>query len=256
MADRLRFPLLALAAVALAAAAGPARADWLVTKDGGRIETKGPWKVDGRRIVFTAPNGTLASIRADELDLDQSAAETARAAEAAQAAAKPRPEPRKEPVMRLTEKDIPPASGEGEEAAAGEGAAADKNAATSALEVASWQKAPTADGESVEIFGTLRNGGTVNITSPSVMVMIYGADGGLLATNEATVNAGMIPAGKTVNFRVAFPGVPDFTAAKFDAQGRGFKTNPEGTGGEGGEAPGSGAESQPPPTEAAPPPAD
>ena len=32
-----------------------------------------------------------------------------------------------------------------------------------------------------------------------------------------------IPAGKTANFRVAFPGVPDFASVKFDAQGRGFK---------------------------------
>jgi hypothetical protein len=258
MADRMRCVLYVVAAVALAAATGTARADWLVTTDGGRIETKGPWKVDGRRIVFTLPNGTLSSVRADEIDLDQSAAVTAKMAEVAQAAAQPKPEPRKEPVMRLTEKDIPPSEGEGAEGEAG--AAAERSAGTtSTLEVTNWQKTPSSDGESIEIFGTLRNGGNVNVTSPSVMVMIYGADGGLLATNEATVNAGMIAAGQSANFRVAFPGVPDFTAAKFDAQGRGFKVNPEATGGEAGEAPGTeGASEAPPaevpPAEAAPPP--
>ena len=55
------------------------------------------------------------------------------------------------------------------------------------------------------------------------MVMIYGADGGLMASNEGTVNAGMIPAGKSVNFRAAFPGIREFAAAKFDVQGRGFR---------------------------------
>ncbi|KAB2962205.1 MAG: hypothetical protein F9K16_09710, partial [Thermoanaerobaculia bacterium] len=83
MANRLHLPLLA---AALLVAAGPARADWLVTTDGGLIETKGPWKVDGRRVVFHLPNGTLSSVRADEVDLDRSAAETARAAEAARRA--------------------------------------------------------------------------------------------------------------------------------------------------------------------------
>ncbi|KAB2962235.1 MAG: hypothetical protein F9K16_09660, partial [Thermoanaerobaculia bacterium] len=70
-----------LAAAALVAAAGPAAADWLVMKDGSRLETRGAWKVDGRRVVFNLPNGTLSAIRADEIDLDASAAATARAVE-------------------------------------------------------------------------------------------------------------------------------------------------------------------------------
>jgi hypothetical protein len=262
MANRLRLPLLAVAVVALAATTGAARADWLVTKDGGRVETKGPWKVDGRRIIFTLPNGMLSSMRADDVDLDQSAAVTAQAVEAAQAASQPKPEPKKAPILTLTEKDIPPSPGEGEEAAPAEAGAEKGAATTSQLQVTDWQKMPTGDGDGVEIFGTLRNDGNANITSPSVMVMIYGPDGGLLATNEATVNAGFIAPGKTANFRVAFPGVPDFTAAKFDAQGRGFRTTPEGTTGEGGEGGGEGGEAtpdqgapQPPPAAAPGPPA-
>ena len=31
-----------------------------MTRDGARIETKGAWKVDGRRVLFTLPNGTLS----------------------------------------------------------------------------------------------------------------------------------------------------------------------------------------------------
>ncbi|MEO1367556.1 MAG: hypothetical protein AAFX50_10305, partial [Acidobacteriota bacterium] len=102
-----------LACVALTAS--PAPADWLVTKDGARIETKGPWKVDGRRVLFTQPNGTLSAMRASEIDFEASEAATAAAsapaaAEAAPAAGK---EPLPEPVLVLTNKDI--AAGEVEE---------------------------------------------------------------------------------------------------------------------------------------------
>ena len=217
-----------LAAAALALGAGAARADWIVTTDGARLETKGPWKVDGRRIVFTQPNGQLSALRADEVDLDQSALATQQAAEEVRRAAEPKAEPKREPVLRLTEKEIPPTEGDGSgAAAAGEGeagaaAAPAAAAASSGLEVASWEKAQNAAGDGVDVFGTVRNGGRANITSPSILAMIYGPDGGLIATSEGTVNAGAIGPGGSANFRVSFPGVPDFTAVKFDVQGRGF----------------------------------
>jgi hypothetical protein len=63
-----------LAVVALAAAAAPAAADWLVLADGGRVETAGPWEVRGGLVVFTLANGTLSSVRASEVDLPASEA--------------------------------------------------------------------------------------------------------------------------------------------------------------------------------------
>lgn len=225
---------------AFAGVARPASADWLVTRDGARIETKGSWKVDGQRVVFTLPNGTLSSLRAAEVDLDLSALETTRALEARTAPA-PAP-PKREPVLRLTEKEIPPMREEGEDESSGGKA---KEATPSALEVISWEKTPLATGDGIEIFGTLRNSGTNNITSPSLMVMIYSEDGGLLATNTATINAAAITAGRTANFRVAFPGVPDFAAVKFDAQGRGFRARAEGD--EGAAPADEGVEQQVPP---------
>jgi hypothetical protein len=222
--NRLRSPWLLVAA---ALAAAPAAADWLVMKDGGRIETKGPWKVDGRRILFTQPNGTLSTLRADEVDLDQSATVTAAEVEAARKAAEPPPSPAeatRPPVLRLTEQDIPPSPETGEEETAA--GASGETASASDLSVASWEKVQNDSDGGVEIFGTIRNAGTNNVTSPSILVMIYGDDGGLMATNEGTINSGMIGPGQTANFRVAFPGVPDFTAAKFDVQGRGFRANP------------------------------
>jgi hypothetical protein len=222
--NRLRSPWLLVAA---ALAAAPAAADWLVMKDGGRIETKGTWTVEGRRVLFTQPNGTLSVLRADDVDLDQSAAVTAAEAETARKAALPEPPPpasTRPPVLRLTEKDIPPSPEEG--ATSGEETTSESRAAAGDLGVASWQKVQNASAESVEVFGSIKNSGENNITAPSILVMIYDEEGGLLATNEGTINSGMIGPGQTANFRVAFPGVPDFASVKFDVQGRGFRANP------------------------------
>ena len=52
-------------ALALAGAlfVAPASADWLVTLDGDRIETQGPWSIQGKLVVFTSPGGGLSSLR-------------------------------------------------------------------------------------------------------------------------------------------------------------------------------------------------
>lgn len=226
---KLSRPQVLLLAALLGAA--PAAADWLVTRDGGQIETRGPWKVDGSRVLFTLPNGTLSSLRASEVDLDQSALATARAIEVA--TAPPAPAPKREPVLRLTEKELPPVK-ETEEVTAPEAKTAEAD--SSGLDVVSWEKTATASGDGVEIFGTIRNGGTSTITSPTLLVMLYGEDGGLLATNEGTINAGIVQVGKSVNFRVAFPGIPDFAAVKFDVRGRGFRAQPAAAEGEEGAA--------------------
>ncbi len=55
----------------LLAMTSPAAADWLVTKDGARIETEGPWKTKGAMVVFTSAKGTLSSLRLDEIDLER-----------------------------------------------------------------------------------------------------------------------------------------------------------------------------------------
>lgn len=219
-------PMAVLAVAALSAAmATPAAADWLVTKDGARIETKGAWRVDGKRVLFDLPNGTLSSIRVDQVDLDQSAVVTAEARAVIENPA-PIAVPKKEPVLRLTEKDIPPAGQLAEAGADGEAAKAGEETAAT-LEVISWEKTENGTGDGVEIFGTIRNNSANMVTSPSLMVAIYDSDGGLLATNNGVVNSPQIAAGKTANFRVAFSGLTDFASARFDAQGRGFKQRSE-----------------------------
>lgn len=88
-----------------------AHADWLVTRDGQRIETQGPWKVQGKLLVFTNAQGQLSSLRASEVDLEASEAAT-RTAEAPE---QPAPEatttkPRRAPMV-ITDADIAPSTG-------------------------------------------------------------------------------------------------------------------------------------------------
>lgn len=52
--------------------AQPAFGDKLILKDGESIETRGPWQVQGRLVVFTTSDGVLSSIRAGSVDLEKS----------------------------------------------------------------------------------------------------------------------------------------------------------------------------------------
>lgn len=101
----------ALVAAALSIFVGhhpqPARADWLVTKDGNHVETEGPWKVRGRMVVFTLPTGALSSMRLDDLDLEASEALTEAKKEAEAAGPEVEPEAARRPsVLVLTNRDI------------------------------------------------------------------------------------------------------------------------------------------------------
>lgn len=78
----IRWVLLFLVLLAPAVAA-----DWLVTQEGARVETKGPWKVKGRIVVFTSSKGRLSSMRLAEVDLAASAAATEEAVRSAHARA-------------------------------------------------------------------------------------------------------------------------------------------------------------------------
>lgn len=151
--------------------AAPSAADWLVTRDGGRIETKGKWRVEGAKVVFTLPNGTMGVMRKSEVDLDASAVASTEGAKPPAAATKV--EPPKTPVLTLTDKDIPKASpvalgealpAEGAGAPAASAKAAPKKPAS--VVVQSWRQDPAKDG-GVEFSGVLVNVGTdiaVNIT--------------------------------------------------------------------------------------------
>jgi hypothetical protein len=206
-------------------AGGAAFADLLVTKEGATLETQGAWRVDGRRVVFTLPNGTLSSIRTDEVDLDRSALATARAAEAASASPPTAPAaPVAAPILRLSEADLSTVSDEGEiEIKPAEPAPAEAKAP---LQVISWEQMPMEGEDGIQLFGTVRNNGTSHMTQVTVTAVLYGEEGGMLANGDAQLNPTTIGPGQSANFRIEFPGLPDFASVKFTAAARGVEALP------------------------------
>src|SRR5438270_56327 len=137
-----------------AAAAHPARADWLVTRDGGRVETQGPWQLKGKLVVFTrAGDGSLSSLRTADVDLGASAKVTADAK--IQAAAPPPAEAPKKKLAVLTDASFPKAAPPA--AAAEKTADPDKKAPAPSgpVVVGSWQRSEGDGGLVIE--GTLHN---------------------------------------------------------------------------------------------------
>jgi hypothetical protein len=215
----------ALAAALLALAAVPAGADWLVTREGGRVETKGSWQTKGKLVVFTLPNGKLSSLRLSEVDLDASrraTAEAAAAAEAAPAAPAEAPKQREAKVVltdasfKRTTPPAPPAA-PGDEAKKDGEAPPDAN--KNKLAIASWERLVAPGNGSVVIAGEVRNDAPDQATGVTVTVLLYDETGKLLVSGDAVLTSTIIPAGQTASFRAEFPDVFTFAAAKFDARG-------------------------------------
>lgn len=66
-----------LMSLGLALAAVAAGAERLQLQGGRWLETDGPWRLDGRRVVFRTPDGVLRSLPASEVDLRAAASPSA-----------------------------------------------------------------------------------------------------------------------------------------------------------------------------------
>lgn len=98
----MRRAIVAAALLASGLGAAPACAEWLVLRDGARLEIAGTARVEGRRVLFTTKQGTLAALPAAEVDLV--ATEAANRAPAPAAATKA--EAPERPVRRFTDADF------------------------------------------------------------------------------------------------------------------------------------------------------
>lgn len=213
--------LLGLAAPLLTAL--PSSADWLVTVDGGKIETKGPWKVEGQKITFTLTNGSLGILRKSEVDLDASAVATSQVQTPTPAARPLDPESKKgspeakkapkKPVLTLTDKDVPRYAGDETAAPAGAAPAASaapgvaaKPVKPKALVVESWQRVDAADGDGSEIVGVLRNRGEDFESAISMTVEVVDGSGNKQKATGFVSQPGIL-AGTSATFRALFPSV-------------------------------------------------
>ena len=215
----------ALAAALLALAVVPAAADWLVTREGGRVETKGSWQTKGKLVVFTLPDGKLSSLRVSEVDLDASRHATEEAAAALAAPAPPaQPQKPREAKVVLTDESFrrtapPPPAAPGDEGKdeKKKGEAAPPEAGK--IVVASWERLSAPGNGSVVIAGMVRNEAPDEATGVVVTVLLYDETGKLLISGDAVLGSTVLPAGQSGSFRAEFPDVFSFAAVKFDARG-------------------------------------
>ncbi|HEX6204037.1 MAG TPA: hypothetical protein VF100_13625 [Thermoanaerobaculia bacterium] len=217
-------PLAAASFVVLAIAALPAAADWLVLRDGTRVETRGAWTEKGRRlVVFTDKDGRLASLRADIVDLGASRLATAEAARAADeeeaATTAPAPAEPSRAVRRITNADIPagssPVAGGGGRAAAGEaprgGEAVGEPAAPGDLQVRdAAQEMDPIDGHLI-VRGRLANTAQRTAAAVEVVVHAFGPEGVELGSLPADLGVEALIPGASTPFEAHFHDV--FTGA-------------------------------------------
>jgi len=215
------------AVVAAALLAAPAAADWLVTRDGGRVETRGPWKTKGKLVVFTRADGQLSSLRLTDVDLAASERVTAEAAAKAKQASEVKPAPppeKKEARWVMTDKDFHPAAPPAAKDEESKPAAEDTDAAGRpklAVVLENWDRKSLQDG--LEITGTLRNPGNELAADIGVTVRLFDDTGALVATGEGRIPVPALGPGEAAIFRATFPGVFTFAEAKFDTRGYGLR---------------------------------
>ncbi len=220
-----------LTAVLLLAAGSSAAGDWLVTKEGARVETRGPWKTKGKLVVFTDKEGRLASLRGTDVDLAASEKATRDAVEeeARKRDAPPPPEPpRRKSVRVVTDADVAhvePAGADGAKDAEGKEAEPDSERplAGNSVVVSTWDRRDLATKDGLEIVGELRNNGSEMATGLRVTIAIFDEAKEVLGSDDAILSATALQPGSKATFRAPFPGLYSYADVQFNVQSFGLK---------------------------------
>jgi hypothetical protein len=233
--------LIALA-VLIVALPAPARADWIVTRQGERFEIQGTWQQKGKLVVFTLPNGNLSSIRADRVDFDASKRATEEAKKLAEAPPPPPPaKAKRKAVIVLTDKDFRKGSQPGEAGgsveakaatapAPGSGSGGKGNSPSkevpSSVEVVSWERVPASDSKAngAEINGTVRNVSQDLLTDVTVVAQLFDDNGGLIGRFTAVVENQQLPPTESSKFHLVATGVYAFGSLRWETQGKGIRS--------------------------------
>lgn len=198
----------------------PSAADWLVTRGGDQVETRGPWEIKGKLVVFTLPGGTLSSMRLSDVDLDasQKLTETKKMPSAPAATTSQR----REATIVITDSDVahvgPEAAGsveERQEAGAQARAAQATAAPGEGLTVAEWNQEFDDAIDGVVLTGSIENRSPNLHSEITLLVMLYNTDGSLAGRGAATVDNVLLQAGQSTSFRAAFAGIVGFDRPEF-----------------------------------------
>jgi hypothetical protein len=224
----------------LGAGLRPAAADWLVTREGARLETRGPWQEKGKLVVFQGTDGKLASLRLSDVDLAASRQATAEATEAERArteaaAAPAAPVPKRKSVASITDKDVahpaPAAGAETEDPAkdAKKDAAAEPPKDRKAdLSVTDWKRSEAGADGHVLITGTVHNDSGATVTDVRLGVQLFDETGKLLADVPAVLTATALLANQQAGFRAEATDLFTFATAKFEPLGVRMAVRPDG----------------------------
>lgn len=224
---------LAAAAVTALALLVPAAADWLVTEDGTRVETEGPWEVRDRLVVFKRPDGTFASMRLSDVDLEASERLTREMAEAVREREPKDSEPqrKREVVARLTEADLPPVGSQssgreddrpspegGEEGTDGAGESDPEE--PESLQIVTWRELGGPERDGLEFVGDVRNVTENTALGVEVSVILFDQEGEEIVQGDALLTSSALPPGQSAGFRASFPGVFHYARVDLEASGR------------------------------------
>lgn len=207
----------------------PAQADVLVIRDGSRIETRGTWEVKGRLVVFTRSDGSLASLRLRDIDLEASRQATEAAAAKADkepslggkgksvdgASAQTQP---RDAAWVLTDADF---SRRRSMAADGESSESEPTppdgvpTKASPPVVSSYHREADPVDQHVIVSGTVANQTRTTATAISLDVSLFDEQGNLIEMRRAAVDRKVLLPGAESSFRAEFPDVFNYSAIQF-----------------------------------------
>ncbi len=210
-----RIVILTLVVASFALLGAPVAADWLVLTDGGKIETAGPWRIEGKRVLFHLPNGTLTAVRLTEVDLDKSDQATLEAAQPVEpdSTTRAKASSPQSAALVLDQTNTPAARTQAVETSEEFAPPpADRNGQVS---VVTWQEVST-PGRSVRIAGQITNGTQSLAANIQVVVSIFDENGGLVGRQPAELAKRSLRMGGSATFEVEFPAVYLFQDANFE----------------------------------------
>lgn len=203
--------------------------DWLVLTDGSRVETAGPWEERGDTVVFTLPDGTLSSLQAGQVDLEASRGATAEAERAQEPEEPPEPS-RREPILVLTDADVPKArpapdtgSGEGSGPAPSEGSGDLSGPEPSALGLTVTEsRLETREAGGYEVRGMVVNQSANRVADARVTAILLDARGRELGRRNARMRETSLGPGESIRFETSFPDTMGASSVDFEFGGMPF----------------------------------
>jgi len=191
--------------------AAPTIADVLVMSDGQRLETAGPWRVEGKVVVFNRSGGGLGSVRASGVDFAASVATESPGVEERQEVPPSRPRSAQKPGhrrLRVTEDELAKSRRPSSEDRIASPAATERarTLASSKLTVDTWATAKLSGLGGLEVAGLLENKSSVALEVRGVVVDLLASNGELITTQETLPEERLLGAGQVTRFRVEFHG--------------------------------------------------